>query len=34
VRSDEERKAVEAKAIDVAGQGRVASELTIAPPKK
>jgi hyperosmotically inducible periplasmic protein len=34
VRSDEERKAVEAKAVGVAGQGRVANELTIAPPKK
>jgi hyperosmotically inducible protein len=33
VRSEEERKAVEAKAVDVAGQGRVANELTIAPPK-
>jgi len=34
VRSEEERKAVEAKAVEVAGQGRVANELTIAPPKK
>jgi hyperosmotically inducible protein len=33
VRSEEERKAVEAKAVEVAGQGRVANELTIAPPK-
>ena len=34
VRSEEERKAVEAKAVEVAGQGRVANELTIAPPKQ
>jgi len=34
VRSEDERKAVEAKAIEVAGQGRVANELTIAPAKK
>ena len=34
VRSEDERKAVEAKAVEVAGQGRVANELTIAPPKK
>jgi hyperosmotically inducible periplasmic protein len=34
VRSEDERKAVEAKAIDVAGHGRVANELTIAPAKK
>jgi len=34
VRSEEERKTVEAKAVEVAGQGRVANELTIAPPKK
>jgi len=33
VRSEEERKAVEAKAVEVAGHGRVANELTIAPPK-
>ncbi len=33
VRSDEERKAIEAKAVEVAGQGRVANELTIAPAK-
>jgi osmotically-inducible protein OsmY len=33
VRSEEERKAIEAKAVEVAGQGRVANELTIAPPK-
>ena len=34
VRSEDERKAVEAKAVEIAGQGRVANELTIAPPKK
>jgi len=34
VRSEDERKAVEAKAIEIAGQGRVANELTIAAPKK
>ena len=34
VRSEEERKAVEAKAVEVAGERRVANELTIAPPKK
>ena len=34
VRSEDERKAVEAKALEVAGQGRVANELTIAPAKK
>jgi len=34
VRSDDEKKAVAAKAIDVAGRDRVADELTIAPPKK
>jgi osmotically-inducible protein OsmY len=33
VRSDDERKAIEAKAVDIAGQGRVANELTVAPPK-
>jgi len=32
VRSEEERKAIEAKAVEVAGQGRVANELTVAPP--
>src|SRR5262245_7795478 len=31
VRSEDERKVVEAKAIEVAGQGRVSNELTIAP---
>lgn len=34
VRSEDERKTVEAKAVEVAGQGRVANELTIAPAKK
>ncbi len=34
VRSDDERKTVEAKAIDVAGRDHVANELTVAPPKK
>ena len=33
VRSEEERKTIEAKAVEVAGQGRVANELTVAPPK-
>lgn len=33
VRSEDERKTIEAKAIEVAGQGRVANELTVAPPK-
>jgi osmotically-inducible protein OsmY len=33
VRSEDERKAIEAKAVEVAGQGRVANELTVAPPK-
>ena len=31
VRTDEERKLVEAKALAIAGQGHVANELTIAP---
>jgi len=34
VRSEDERKAIEAKAIDVAGHDHVANELTVAPPKK
>lgn len=34
VRSEDERKMIEAKAVEIAGQGRVANELTIAPPKK
>jgi hyperosmotically inducible periplasmic protein len=33
VRSDEERKTVEAKAVEVAGRDHVANELTIAPAK-
>ena len=33
VRSEDERKAIEAKALDVAGRDRVANELTVAPPK-
>src|SRR5215472_1831659 len=33
VRTEEERKAIEAKAVEVAGQGRVANELTVAPPE-
>ena len=34
VRSEDERKAVAAKAIDVAGRDHVADELTIAPARK
>src|SRR3954465_6553633 len=34
VRSDEERSAVFAKAVEVAGKDRVANELTVAPEKK
>jgi osmotically-inducible protein OsmY len=34
VRSEEERKVVEAKAIDVAGVDHVTNEMTIAPEKK
>ena len=33
VRSEEERKAIEAKAVEVAGQGRVANQLTVVQPK-
>jgi len=33
VRSDEEKTAVEAKAVSVAGQGKVTNELTVAPKK-
>jgi hyperosmotically inducible periplasmic protein len=33
VRSDDEKSAVEAKATEIAGQGNVANELTVAPPK-
>src|SRR5947209_3874020 len=34
VRSEEEKKAVEAKAVEVAGRDHVANELTVAPAKK
>ena len=34
VRSEDERKTIEAKAIEVAGQGRVANELTVATKAK
>ena len=34
VRSDEERKTIEAKAIDVAGRDHVANELSVAPAKQ
>jgi hyperosmotically inducible protein len=33
VKSDEERKSIEDKAAEIAGQGKVTSELTIAPSK-
>jgi hyperosmotically inducible periplasmic protein len=33
VRSEDERKAIEAKAIEVAGRDRVTNELTVAPAK-
>jgi len=33
VRSDEEKTAVEAKAVSVAGDGKVTNELTVAPKK-
>ena len=33
VRSDDEKSAVEAKATEVAGQGNVTNQLTVAPPK-
>jgi len=33
VKSDEEKKAIEDRAAEIAGQGKVTSELTIAPPK-
>ena len=33
VRSEDERKAIEAKAIDVAGRDRVANELKVTPAK-
>ena len=34
VRSEEEKRSVEEKAIAVAGAGRVTNEITIAPPAK
>ena len=34
VRSDDERRAIQAKATDVAGEGKVVSELTIVPDQK
>ena len=33
VRSDDEKSAVEAKATEIAGQGNVTNNLTVAPPK-
>jgi hyperosmotically inducible protein len=33
VRSDDEKAAIEAKATEIAGQGNVTNQLTIAPPK-
>jgi hyperosmotically inducible protein len=33
VRSEDEKKAVEAKAIEVAGAGRVTNEMSVAPKK-
>jgi len=33
VKSDDEKKAVEDKATEIAGQGKVTSELTVAPSK-
>jgi osmotically-inducible protein OsmY len=33
VRSDDEKKAIEAKAAEVAGEGNVDSQIRIAPPK-
>ena len=33
VRSDEEKKTVEAKALDVAGPGHVTNQMSVAPPK-
>ena len=33
VRSDDEKSAIEAKATEVAGQGNVTNQLTVAPPK-
>ena len=33
VRSDDEKSAIEAKATEIAGQGNVTNQLTVAPPK-
>lgn len=33
VKSDDEKKNIEDKANEIAGQGKVTSELTVAPPK-
>ncbi len=33
VRSDDEKASVEAKATEIAGQGNVTNQLTVAPPK-
>ncbi|HEY2823203.1 MAG TPA: BON domain-containing protein [Candidatus Acidoferrum sp.] len=33
VRSDDEKAAIEAKATEIAGQGNVTNQLTVAPPK-
>lgn len=33
VRSDEERKTIEAKAAEIAGSGNVKNEMSVAPPK-
>jgi hyperosmotically inducible periplasmic protein len=33
VRSDDEKAAIEAKAVEVAGQGNVSNHLKVAPPK-
>ena len=34
VRSDDERRAIQAKANDVAGEGKVVNELTVVPDQK
>jgi len=34
VRTEQEKKAIEAKAVEVAGAGRVTNEISIAPEKK
>jgi osmotically-inducible protein OsmY len=34
VRTEQEKKAIEAKAVEVAGAGHVTNEITIAPEKK